>query len=151
MDDNAALYTAGDKKIMGYAGTIRRMNKGRIDEIKEWARISGVGKIGIAYCVSYKRQADALEKVFQDAGFGVEKVHCKYGMLQASELIPGEQGVMCNPAGQARCLAGKDTGLNIVLGLCLGHDMVFNAHSVAPVTTLAVKDRRQKSQQLPGL
>ena len=27
------------------------------------------------------------------------------------------------------------------LGLCVGHDMLFNKHSKAPVTTLVVKDR----------
>lgn len=27
------------------------------------------------------------------------------------------------------------------MGLCLGHDVLFNKHSVAPVTTVIVKDR----------
>ena len=34
------------------------------------------------------------------------------------------------------------TDLNIILGLCLGHDITFSMHSKAPVTTLIVKDRR---------
>ena len=28
------------------------------------------------------------------------------------------------------------------MGLCLGHDMIFNAKSKAPVTPLIVKDRK---------
>ena len=31
--------------------------------------------------------------------------------------------------------------MNIIVGLCVGHDMLFARHSEAPVTTLVVKDR----------
>ena len=31
--------------------------------------------------------------------------------------------------------------MNIIMGLCVGHDMLFNKYSEAPVTTLLVKDR----------
>jgi uncharacterized metal-binding protein len=31
--------------------------------------------------------------------------------------------------------------MNIIVGLCVGHDMLFSKHSSAPVTTLVVKDR----------
>jgi len=31
--------------------------------------------------------------------------------------------------------------MNIIFGLCVGHDMLFSMHSKAPVTTLVVKDR----------
>jgi uncharacterized metal-binding protein len=48
----------------------------------------------------------------------------------------------CNPAGQAKYLEVKGTELNIMMGLCLGHDMIFNARSKAPVTPLLVKDRK---------
>jgi len=36
----------------------------------------------------------------------------------------------------------KGTELNVMMGLCLGHDMIFNAKSKAPVTPLIVKDRK---------
>lgn len=48
---------------------------------------------------------------------------------------------MCNPIGQAVILNKKKTDLNIILGLCIGHDILFTKYSQAPVTTLAVKDR----------
>ena len=48
---------------------------------------------------------------------------------------------MCTPVGQARALARAGTELNLLLGLCVGHDSLFMKHSVAPVTVLAVKDR----------
>jgi uncharacterized metal-binding protein len=31
--------------------------------------------------------------------------------------------------------------MNVIVGLCVGHDMLFSKHSRAPVTTLVVKDR----------
>ena len=31
--------------------------------------------------------------------------------------------------------------MNLIVGLCVGHDMLFAKHSDAPVTTLVVKDR----------
>ena len=48
---------------------------------------------------------------------------------------------MCNPIGQARLLAEARTELNVLMGLCVGHDSLFFRHSEAPVTVLAVKDR----------
>ncbi|OPY27009.1 MAG: hypothetical protein A4E27_00631 [Methanobacterium sp. PtaU1.Bin242] len=48
---------------------------------------------------------------------------------------------MCNPLGQASFLNRENTDLNIIIGLCIGHDLLFTEHSKAPVTTLVVKDR----------
>ena len=31
--------------------------------------------------------------------------------------------------------------MNVIVGLCVGHDMLFTKYSDAPVTTLVVKDR----------
>ena len=35
----------------------------------------------------------------------------------------------------------EETDLNILVGLCVGHDSLFYKYSKAPVTTLVVKDR----------
>ena len=48
---------------------------------------------------------------------------------------------MCNPIGQAIFLNEAKTELNIILGLCVGHDSLFIKYSKAPVTVFAVKDR----------
>jgi len=48
---------------------------------------------------------------------------------------------MCNPILQARLLAKQNTELNVVIGLCVGHDSLFIKYSQAPVTYLVVKDR----------
>ena len=48
---------------------------------------------------------------------------------------------MCNPIAQAELMNEANTELNVVLGLCVGHDSLFYKHSNAPVTTLVAKDR----------
>ena len=53
--------------------------------------------------------------------------------------------------GQDKVLADADTQLNIVLGLCLGHDILFARHSKAPATTLGVKDRVLGNDPLAAL
>jgi uncharacterized metal-binding protein len=42
---------------------------------------------------------------------------------------------------QARLLDEARVELVAAVGLCLGHDLVLQQESVAPVTTLVVKDR----------
>ena len=49
---------------------------------------------------------------------------------------------ICNNISQALILNEEKTDLNVVLGLCLGHDISFTKMSDAPATTLIVKDRR---------
>ena len=48
---------------------------------------------------------------------------------------------MCNPIAQAVLLNEQKTQLNIVVGLCVGHDSLFYKYSDAMVTTLITKDR----------
>lgn len=47
---------------------------------------------------------------------------------------------MCNPIAQAELLNEVGTEMNIIVGLCVGHDALFIRHSKAPVTVLATKD-----------
>jgi uncharacterized metal-binding protein len=48
---------------------------------------------------------------------------------------------MCNPVAQAMLLDSVGSQLNILVGLCVGHDALFAKASKAPVTTLVAKDR----------
>lgn len=49
--------------------------------------------------------------------------------------------VMCNPILQAKLLNKAGTQLNVVVGLCVGHDSLFYKYSKALATTLVTKDR----------
>jgi uncharacterized metal-binding protein len=138
----SALYSDNDIQILKQAEDSLNPRIDRINEIIAYAKESKLKTIGIANCTTFIKEAERLECILTDAGFSVEKVHCKYGRVPFNELIPGYKGISCNPAGQAKYLEEKGTELNIMMGLCLGHDMIFNAKSKAPVTPLLVKDRK---------
>jgi uncharacterized metal-binding protein len=48
---------------------------------------------------------------------------------------------MCNPIAQAEMLNRAGTDLNLMLGLCVGHDAMFLKHVTGYTSVLAVKDR----------
>jgi uncharacterized metal-binding protein len=51
----------------------------------------------------------------------------------------------------AELLNRAGTEINVILGLCIGHDMLFIMNSKAPVTTLIVKDRLLGHNPVIGL
>jgi uncharacterized metal-binding protein len=121
----------------------------RIEEIMEFARRIGARNIGIAHCVGLMNEARLASEIFSSSGFEVHTVCCKVGSidkesvgLRDSEKVrPGQYEALCNPIGQAALLANAGTELNVVIGLCVGHDSLFFMHSKAPATVLVVKDR----------
>ena len=118
----------------------------RVQETIVFAKRMGYHRIGIATCVALIRESRILAKMLRANGFEVFGVGCKTGELDKNELgiPPSHQGpgpVACNPILQAQLLNEAGTELNIVMGLCVGHDSLFYKHSAAVVTTLVVKDR----------
>jgi uncharacterized metal-binding protein len=138
------LYTAADIRTMQLANDARLPGKNRVEEIRNYAKLAGIKRIGIANCTAVQKEANMLKDVLSP-DFEVFAIDCKCGKIQASEFLgTNANGISCNPAGQADFLAENSTELNIVMGLCVGHDMVFSAKSKAPTTTLIVKDREHK-------
>ena len=142
------LYDEQDKEILKIAEDALNPHLDRVDEIIEYAKEAKITKIGIANCTTFNKEAIKLKEILVNEGFEVEKVNCKLGRVPFTDLVLGYKGVSCNPAGQAKYLEDKETELNIMMGLCLGHDMIFNSHSKAPVTPLIVKDRKLKHQTI---
>lgn len=149
--DFKGLYEETDKQLMKDAEDALNPKIDRVHEIIEYARHTGMKNIGIANCIAFNKEAKKLDEILTSEGFKVFKVNCKYGKLPFKDLVPGYKGTSCNPAGQAKYLEDENTQLNIMMGLCLGHDMIFNAKSKAPVTPLIVKDRMLKHQSLKSL
>ena len=145
------LYSEKDKNILKVAEDSLNPKIDRVQEIIEYCNEAGIKRIGIANCTSFMHEASQLENILTRSGFKVDKVHCKLGKVPFNTLLPNYKGLSCNPAGQAKFLAEKGTELNIMMGLCLGHDMIFNSKSEAPVTPLVVKDRKLKHQPLKAL
>ena len=118
----------------------------RVQEIMEFARKIGAKKIGIANCIGLIREARIFARILRANGFEAYSVVCKVeGRAKTSVGIPErceEIGpAMCNPILQARLLNKAGTDLNVVIGLCVGHDSLFYRYSDAYVTTLVTKDR----------
>ncbi|MFA9371512.1 MAG: DUF1847 domain-containing protein [Labilibaculum antarcticum] len=145
------LYTAEDIAIMKNAQDSLNRNNDRIQEIIDYAKKSNIKTIGIAHCTSLNKQANKLKDILEFEGFTIEQVNCKLGKVPFSDLVADYKGITCNPAGQAKYLEEKNTELNIMMGLCLGHDMIFNTKSKAPVTPLIVKDRKLKHHSIEKL
>ena len=121
----------------------------RIEEIMHFTRQLGVTRIGIACCIGLRREADIAQRIFKAGGFEVTTAICKagavpkedYGLSDAEKIRPGGYETICNPIGQAQLLDKAGCGLNVVIGLCVGHDSLFFKHSQAPCTVLVAKDR----------
>jgi uncharacterized metal-binding protein len=121
------------------------MQKSRLEELIIFARDMGYKRLGIAFCIGFASEARTLADIL-GREFEVSSVCCKCCAIMKEEYnlkkIRDERvESICNPVGQARALDEDGTELNIVLGLCVGHDCIFYQHSKAPVTTLVVKDR----------
>ncbi len=118
----------------------------RIQEAIEFSRELKLTKIGFASCVALSCEAGLIAELFIGAGFQVTCAGCQIGRISPKDrgvTLESDdfRGYYCNPIAQAGILNNAGTELNFMLGLCLGHDIIFTRHSKAPVSTLIVKDR----------
>ena len=74
-------------------------------------------------------------------------ISCKVGSVNKTTIGVAEEytcitgPVMCNPIMQAKLLAKAKVDLNVVVGLCVGHDSLFYKYAKGLTTTLITKDR----------
>ncbi len=134
----------------------RCSNLTRVQETIEFAYRLGARKIGIATCTMLVEESRTLRKLLERAGFQVFGVACKVESNHRDDLDlvleDGKRGsVLCNPIMQARLLEQAGTDLNVVMGLCVGHDTLFYKHSHAPTTTLVTKDHITGNNACAGL
>lgn len=122
----------------------------RIKELIEFCKLIYAEKIGVAFCAGLPDEAARVTAILEKAGFTVASVRCKCGGTDKTKLDvvkeykigdPSNFEVACNPVLQAHLLNDAGTDINVIVGLCVGHDMLFTMNSKAPVTTLIVKDR----------
>lgn len=119
--------------------------KNRLEELIEFSNRMDYGKLGLAFCIGLSEEVKVLADILKQH-FEVISVCCKIcgvdkQTFELPQIKPGQFETMCNPCGQAEVLNNEKTDLNIICGLCIGHDIVFAEHSKAPVTTFLVKDR----------
>jgi uncharacterized metal-binding protein len=121
----------------------------RVEEIIAFANRIGAKRIGIATCIGLIEETRIFVKVLEAHGLEPYTVLCKVGSVDKTDVgIPDELKIargchesICNPIFQAKLLNAQKTDLNVIVGLCVGHDSLFMKHSDALVTTLITKDR----------
>ena len=126
----------------------------RVLEIIKFCEMMNWKKLGVAFCVGLGNEAKRVVEIFESAGLDVYSVCCKCGNVDKTEWgIAGEDKINalrgkpdnfeagCNPIVQAEVLNSAGVDLNIIVGLCIGHDIQFTKFAEAPVSTLIVKDR----------
>lgn len=119
----------------------------RVEEVMEFARRINAKKIGIATCIGLIEESRIFARILKAKGFEAFGVACKVGAVEKTKINielqylrqPFER--ICNPVWQAKLLNKQKTELNVVMGLCVGHDSLFYRYSEAPATTLVTKDR----------
>lgn len=153
MEQSLKEYEKPQNRLIAYnSAKIEAQGYGkcpRLREIADFALKCGFKKVGLAHCIGLQQEAAKTVKIFKALGLEVEPVACKcgsfpktlLGLEEQDMLKPGIIDSMCNPIGQAMVLEKAKTQLNIILGLCVGHDTLFIRYSKAPVTVLAAKDR----------
>lgn len=155
--DNEAIGNfarqASIQEAHGYMGrnadTPPRGSKTRIEEIIEFAGKMHFKRLGLAFCMGLRKEAQVVEKLFSSRGFEVVSAICKVGGIPKESIGLGKDQqidaraaeVMCNPIFQAMILNKEKTDFNVLLGLCVGHDSLFFKYAEAPCTVLAAKDR----------
>lgn len=146
------LHTGDDLKVAIESALVEaegNCNWTRVEEIIQFAKKCGFKRIGLAFCTGLHNEAKTFVKILEHHGLEVVSVVCKNGAVLKGFLgIPQEEketyvknDIMCNPIGQALLLNEQKTDLNVLFGLCVGHDTLFIKHSEAPITVFAVKDR----------
>ena len=142
--------TVTEKEAYEYVRGALMAVRPRIKEIIEFGKLVHAKKLGVAFCAGLHDEAARVVTILEKAGFTVASVRCKCGAVDKTKLNVAKEykigdplkfEAACNPIVQAKLLNDAGTDINIIVGLCVGHDMLFTMNSKAPVTTLIVKDR----------
>lgn len=123
-----------------------RVLRNRVEELVAYSQARGYRRIGVAFCVSMTKEAQQLGRILDAEGIEAELVCCRvgavdYDLIGLQKAHPDRFAAICNPVAQAKLLNESKVDLVAQMGLCLGHDLVLQEESQAPVTTLVVKDR----------
>ena len=153
LDEVRKIYvpaTITEKEAYEMIRGVRMAVRPRIKELIEFSKLIHAQKIGVAFCAGMRDEAARITDVLEKSGFAVASVLCKCGGTDKTKLNVAKEYKIndplkfeagCNPVLQAQLLNNVETDINVIVGLCLGHDMLFTMNSKAPVTTLIVKDR----------
>ncbi len=147
--EEAELVLAAAQLVdYGRAGTLSRLQ-----ETIAFAKQMKYKRIGLAYCYGMEKEVQQIETIMRKHELNVRAVSCTVGGIPQNVVNPASEfsTVSCNPIGQAAQLNLENVDLVVVVGLCLGHDILFQREIKADCTTLVVKDRVHKHAPLNDL
>jgi uncharacterized metal-binding protein len=132
----------------GKAGSLSKLR-----ELVEFIKTMKYQKVGLAYCYGMEKDAIEVKKYFKQNGIPISAVSCTIGGI-AQDNINKEScihKVSCNPIGQAKQLNYEKADLVLIMGICLGHDILLQRNLKSDFTTLVVKDRVHNNNPLLAL
>ena len=137
-DNQKIVQAAAELVDNGRAGTLSRLQ-----EIIEFAKSMNFKRIGIAYCYGMEKDAAQVTQIFRESGFRISPVSCTTGGFKQSDVNDNSniEKVSCNPLAQSEQLNSENVDFTVTMGLCLGHDILFQKNIKSYTTTLLVKDR----------
>ncbi len=134
----ASVKTASKLIDNGRAGKLNRL-----EEIVEYATLLGYTHLGVAYCYGMEKEAEKLRNYLVSHGFKLTTVSCTVDGLSESQIDMEKNAdiVSCNPLGQAHAMNKAKVDFVIIMGLCLGHDVILQKNLQKDFTVFVVKDR----------
>ncbi|MFA6597220.1 MAG: DUF1847 domain-containing protein [Ignavibacteriaceae bacterium] len=140
----AASYLVDD----GKAGTLARLQ-----ELVEFIQKMNYQKVGLAYCFGMEKDAIEVKKYFKQNDISISTVSCTVGGIPQDNVNKESciHKVSCNPIGQAEQLNNESADFVLLMGICLGHDILLQRNLKADFTTLVVKDRVNNNNPLLAL
>ncbi len=147
-EESKIVQAAADLVDFGRAGTLSRLQ-----ETIAFAQKMKYKRIGLAYCYGMEKQVTQLAEIIRSNGLNVRAVSCTVGGIPQNQVNPESSfcTVSCNPIGQAMQMNSEKVDLVLMVGLCLGHDILFQREVKADCTTLVVKDRVHNHAPLKAL
>jgi uncharacterized metal-binding protein len=147
-DELVAEYTeTNNQQIVESAAALvdngRAGSLSRLQEIIAFVKSMDYKKVGLAYCYGMEKEAKDLKEVFRTEGLRMQSVSCTVGGVRQNEVNGSScnLNVSCNPLGQAHQLNAEGVDFVILMGICLGHDILLQRNLTADFTTFVVKDR----------
>ena len=139
LDENQKIIQVAAALVdEGRAGSLSR-----IQEIIEFIQRMEYKKVGLAYCYGMEETAKNLRNILRENNIRSSYVSCAVGGLKQDEVNDKSciHNVSCNPLGQAAQLNSEGVDFVLIMGICLGHDIILQRNLKPDFTTVIIKDR----------
>jgi uncharacterized metal-binding protein len=109
--------------------------------------------VGLAYCYGMEQDAIKVHDIFKNKGIKLQTISCSVSGILQDTINKNSciHKVSCNPIGQAYELNAENVDFVIIMGICLGHDILLQKNLKADFTTFVVKDRVNKHNPMESI